>query len=135
MSKLDELRKQLADAERAEKEERERLAKSVKPIRQIMIRPTRDAQTYDRVFSPSYKVFRLWCETTNKHELKAVGALEPHDGGMNYAVNIVTWTIVCAMGGGSIYFRDSETAERIGQFLQKNPDGGDITSLMPENSF
>jgi tripartite-type tricarboxylate transporter receptor subunit TctC len=71
----------------------------------------------------------------------------PGAGGIalgNYLFNIATGRLVCSMGGGNVYVKtgqwsgdkpDWPTIRALEAFIVANPDGGDVTHIVPQGNW
>lgn len=139
---VEELRRQLREAEALEVQEREARRKAT-PVRcQYLIAPASRRNTFDKLYDETCHTYTIERVILNKAEAEAAGHQdwELRAGGMNYLFNSGTGKIVCALGGGTSYISerwngendgaDVEAMEAIGQFLDANPNGGDITKIV-----
>jgi hypothetical protein len=141
---IQEIRAELAEAEKAEKLELERLKEAFPPIWQFTIKPAapRSFSSTDELYDDTCRFYELEGEVINREEAAAVGHTElfMRGGGMTYVYNTLSHRIICATGGGTIYIsrpwsiRDDtsaqETMEEVNAFLLENPEGGDITEIV-----
>jgi hypothetical protein len=136
-----ELRAELRAAEQAESEAKRVAAQAVKAKLVFTIR--RNDSSFDKILDESCVLYRITGITQNKDELAAVGR-EARDGGMNYLFNIATGRLVCSMGGGNVYVKtgqwssdkpDWPTIRALEAFIVANPDGGDVTHIVPHGNW
>lgn len=138
MKSVEEIRKELREAEKRAEVERHEKMKEVPIIWKYTISP--QDERHDRVYDDTCRLFYLSGDIVNKEEAHAAGHYTDRShGGMTYLYNKATKKIVCSLGGGTIFIRSGfgepkdaeiEVVEKINQFLVENPEGGDITEIV-----
>ena len=106
---VEELRRQLREAEALEVQEREARRKAT-PVRcQYLIAPASRRNTFDKLYDETCYTYTIERVILNKAEAEAAGHQdwELRAGGMNYLFNSGTGKIVCALGGGTSYISEN----------------------------
>lgn len=142
------LQNELKDIQELEKKEREEKRRSVAPrMRYTLTIDEKDAKWNSLRDNCGVLSFALLGFIQNKEELESVGARTEDDGrGMNYLFNVTDKNnplLVMPYGGGRVWFggfqetpAEKITAEeiikRLEAFLKANPNGGDVTHIIPQ---
>jgi hypothetical protein len=139
--RIAELEAALTAAKEVQRRERKELLDSVTPRMTYTIEPTETKSFIDRIYDPAVKVYRLTGTCTNIAECEAAGHIIS-TGGMNYLFNTATNRLIMSFGGGHVYIGHGYDADentewaynRIGEFLVRHPEGGDITPIVEETN-
>jgi len=139
---IEELRRQLREAEALEAQKREARRKAT-PVRyQYFIALASRRNSFDKLYDDTIVQYHIERVILNRTEAEAAGHQdwELRAGGINYLFNKGTGKIICALGGGTSYIStrwngeqdgaDVEAFEAISQFLDEHPNGGDITPIV-----
>ena len=128
--------RELEQAAQREREERQKATKPKRKFTLTQVERNTNRLSFDAWFDPNCVCYSLSCEVLNAEELKAVGhgSWTYSGGSMRYVFNLLSNKLVCSIGGGTIYFGDQETADKISDFIRRNPQGGDISDLIPEKA-
>jgi len=143
MKSVKHLESELAVARMQEQEERLRITALTVPVWRFTFLPS-NKDTWDRIYDDTIVRYRLEGTIVNKAECLAAGHPDHavHDGGMTYLYNTSNNRLVMANGGGMLYLSDSgfggrkdtmsllRVLRQLEEFLEVNPNGGDVTSLM-----
>lgn len=132
-TKTAELRKALRAAEAEEAAAKQALREAT-PIRKAyVITPQAPRDTWQPLFDPACRFYRISCRVTNREEAEAVGHhLGYADGGMTYLFNTATGKLAASCGGGLVMISGDdaqELADALSAFLVANPGGGDVTAI------
>lgn len=114
-----------------ERDEQEEVRKAVQPRYLFTLMPVIEKSSWERIYDPMCKLYKLSGSVLNGHELKAVGKV-PFEGSMNYLWNGATYSFVTAVGGGSSFIKEQETFDMLSAFVLKHPEGGDVTELVEQ---
>lgn len=139
-----ELREELKEAERREREAADRLAASVRPVWRFTLLPS--DEKFDKVWDESVLKYRLQGEIQNREELELVNNPMRNDGGgMTYLFNTLSKRLVMSTGGGTMWLsegwgnnEDAIESARIARrelefFLDLQPEGGDVTQIIEDH--
>jgi len=139
---VEELRRQLREAEALEAQAREERRRQT-PVRyQYFIALASRRNSFDRLYDDTIVQYHIERVILNKAEAEAAGHQdwELRADGINYLFNKGTGKIICTLGGGTSYISerwngendgaDVEAFEAISQFLDEHPNGGDITPIV-----
>jgi hypothetical protein len=134
---IEELEAALAAARSKQREEAEAAKAAVPPILEYRVEPVE--RSYDRIYDPACRVYRVFGRCVNAEEAKAAGhSSDLNEGGYNYVYNTATGRVVCGTGGGRVYLGfDHDTSpahltaiDRLGAFLAEHPEGGPVDDIV-----
>jgi len=124
---IKEIQAELNLAIEIEAAEKREVAKNTKPDYTFTLVPS--YRPYYKVYDSSCKLYDLRGLVNNKEELRKVGKT-PFEGSMTYVFNTLSGKFVMGVSGGSVLTEDPDTWEELSEFIDANPKGGDITSIM-----
>lgn len=124
---VEQIKAELYEAQKREEQTTRMRRDAVVPEYQYTISPSENK--WDRIYDPTCALYHLEGKVLNADELRAVGKT-PFEGGMNYLWNGITHSLVCAVGGGSVFIKDQEVHDELGQFIYANREGGDVTHII-----
>lgn len=128
---LDDIRAELAAAERAERDRMRELADAVQPTYRFTLVPyTARNDTFERVYDQSCSLWVMAGELTNADELRSVGKVVPTSGQMRYIFNSLSGRFVTSVSGGTIYVSSHEAWSELSEWALVNPTGGDVTEMV-----
>lgn len=135
---LEELRAQVREAEKAERDALEARRTSVKAEYAFTLMPASQIGSFERIMDDSCVFYRLQSEVLNKEAVEAVGG-EHHDkSGGNYLFNKASGKFVMMVGGGRLWLsssnwqESSEAWELLSAFIVGKPEGGDVTEIVEQ---
>src|SRR3974390_1165236 len=137
-SRIKELEAELKAARLAEHVAFMELKKSVKKLWKFTLTPHTEA--FRPLLDPSCVYYILQGTIVNADALKVVG-YDDEDlmaGSMAYLYNKLSKRFVMSEGGGNLYIKAerSETWALLEAFIEKHPEGGDVTEIIVgQNNF
>ena len=146
----EDLRRELAEAERRERESMSASKNATQPKFRVIVKPYRQPDNgnnrnpYHKIYDPTVRMYAIERTCLNEQEAIAAGWSQEDvsSGGSIYLYNVATRRIICPIGGGTSYihrgvkppfgievdYADDAAFYRIGNFLAEYPGGGDITA-------
>lgn len=124
------LEAELAQIEQAERNEKQALRDKIVPVYKFTVTPAPESSRFHEVWDDTVVLYWIEGEVTNREELEAVGKGHTMGGKMMYAYNTVTHKIITTVSGGTTFRQVKTAIPAIGRFLEFNPEGGDVTSLV-----
>lgn len=127
------LEARLRELRQEEQREAEERRNAVKPTYQFLLTPIKERHTTfggDQLFDDDCRLYHLEGTVTNKEELEAVGHRYHFEGGMRYVFNAATGKFACAVSGGSVFLSSKEGWKALSEYVDYNPDGGDVTEIV-----
>lgn len=138
-NRVDEIKAELAEAERALQEQRQQRLEATPIIMRYTVERDTQPYTVNRLYDEAVVAYSVSGEVVNSDEAAAAGhSLDRKGGSMTWLFNTLSGRIICSTGGGSVFFgfpgdksiAQLDAIEELSAFIAESPQGGDITSII-----